>query len=177
MIAAGLTAAPVVDGHRFVGVLVDPQVTDEAANAGAVADASYPTTSSDANLDAALDAMVSAGVNWIPVVERGRVAGLIAMTDVIGGYQTALRRALRLLTGVTGTAVLMEATIDADSPLAGARIANAPWPPGSVAVSIDRHSQLVAPTPETELRAGDVVVIVAPSGSEPAIRALFGGVT
>jgi H+/Cl- antiporter ClcA len=177
MTAAGLTAAPVVDGDRFLGVLADPQVVDGAAKAGAAADTSYPTISTDSNLDAALDAMVSAGVNWIPVLEHGRVAGLIAMTDVIGGYQTALRRALRLLTGVTGTAVLMEATIDADSPLAGARIANAPWPPGSVAVSIDRHSQLVAPTPETELRAGDVVVIVAPSGSEPAIRALFGGVT
>jgi Trk K+ transport system NAD-binding subunit len=65
----------------------------------------------------------------------------------------------------------------ADSVLAGARIANAAWPRGSVAVSIDRHNQLVAPTPDTELLAGDVVVIVAPSGSEPTIRALFGEVT
>jgi H+/Cl- antiporter ClcA len=179
MTAAGLTAAPVVGGDRFIGVLADPQLDEGggAANAGAAADASYPTISSDANLDAALDTMVSAGVNFMPVLEDGRVAGLIAMPEVIGGYQTALRRALRLLTGVTGAAVLMEATVKADSVLAGARIANAPWPRGSVAVSIDRHSQLVAPTPETELRAGDVVVIVAPSGSEPTIRALFGEVT
>jgi Trk K+ transport system NAD-binding subunit len=40
-------------------------------------------------------------------------------------------------------------------------------------VSIDRHSQLVAPTPDTELHAGDVVVVVAPAGTETQIRALF----
>lgn len=175
MLSAGLKVAPVVDGHRFVGVLaVEEPVDDDALTARAAADASYPTVSTDASLDSALDAMVSAGVNWIPVLDQDRVAGVIAMTEIIGGYQTALRRALRLLTGVTGTAVLMEATVGADSPFAGIRVASAPWPAGCVAVSIDRHSQLVAPTPDTELHAGDVVVVVAPAGAEAAIRTLFG---
>ena len=175
MHAAHLTVAPVVDGHRFVGVLASDEPDDsDTTTAEAAADTSYPSVSSDANLDSALDAMVSAGVNWIPVLERDRVAGVIAMTEVIGGYQTALRRALRLLTGVTGTAVLMEVAGGADSPFAGMRMSRAPWPVGCVAVSIDRHSQLVAPTPDTELRAGDVVVVVAPAGTETEIRALFG---
>jgi CBS domain-containing protein len=175
MRAAGLMVVPVVDGQRFVGVLASGEpVDDDGVTGRAAADASYPTVSSDASLDSALDVMVSAGVNWIPVLERDRVAGVIAMTEVIGGYQTALRRALRLLTGVTGTAVLMEATVGVHSPFAGVRVANAPWPAGCVAVSIDRHSQLVAPTPDTELHAGDVVVVVAPVGAEAAIRTLFG---
>ena len=174
MRAAGLMLAPVVDGDRFVGVLARQEPDGDDVTAGAAADASYPTVSSDANLDSALDAMVSAGVNWIPVLERDRVAGVIAMTEVIGGYQTALRRALRLLTGVTGTAVLMEATVGAGSPFAGVRVASAPWPAGCVAVSIDRHSQLVAATSDTELQVGDVVVVVAPAGAEAAIRTLFG---
>jgi CBS domain-containing protein len=176
MHAANVTAVAVVDGNRFLGVVSSDQPTDERATAGSAADASYPTVSSDASLDSALDAMVSAGVNWIPVLERDRVVGVIAMTEVIGGYQTALRRALRLLTGVTGTAVLMEATVGVDSPFAGSRVATAPWPKGCVAVSIDRQSQLVAPTPDTELQAGDVVVVVAPAGAEVAIRTLFGDV-
>ena len=117
--------------------------------------------------------MVSAGVNWIPVLDGERVAGVIAMTEVIGGYQTVLRRTLRLLTGVTGTAVLMEATVGPVSQLVGARVSAARWPSGCVAVSIDRHSQLLAPTPDTELCAGDVVVVVAPAGAEAAIRSLF----
>jgi predicted transcriptional regulator len=124
-----LSVAPVVDDGRFVGVLSSDDHDDsDTTTAGAAADIEYPTVSSDANLDSALDAMVSAGVNWIPVLERDRVAGVLAMTEVIGGYQTALRRALRLLTGVTGTAVLMEVTVGADSPFAGRRVSRAPWP-------------------------------------------------
>jgi CBS domain-containing protein len=173
--AAHAPGASVVDGVRYLGVVTsDAADVEDTTTAGAAADSAYPSVSSDASLDSALDAMVSAGVNWIPVLERDRVLGVIAMTEVIGGYQTALRRALRLLTGVTGTAVLMEATISPESPLAGTRVANAPWPRGCVAVSIDRQSQLVSPTPETELKAGDVLVVVAPAGAETTIRALFG---
>lgn len=178
-----LNGAPVVDaGGRFIGVVSDAAEGDSEAEAGgepgamtaeAAADLSYPTVSSDANLDSALDAMVSAGVHWIPVLERDRVRGILAMSEVIGGYQTALRRTLRLLTGVSGRALLMEATIGDTSPFAGQRVGSAPWPPGCVALSIDRHGQVVAATPETELLPGDVVVVVAPARAEPRIRSLF----
>lgn len=184
MRAVQLMAAPVVDGARYVGTLAVDTVTDhngshgddkEGRTAGAAADAAHPVVSSDASLDAALDAMVSAGASSIPVLDGDRLVGVIAMTEIIGGYQTALRRALRLLTGVTGTAILTEVTVGAGSPFAGARVGEAPWPPGCVAVSIDRQSQLVAPTPETELHTGDVVVVVAPAGAEGRLRALFDG--
>lgn len=169
------TRAPVVDGDRFLGVITsDMDGENSLPTAGAAADTTYPTVSSDAKLDSALDAMVSAGVNWIPVVEHDRVAGVIAMSEVIGGYQTALRRTLRRLAGVTGHAVLIETMVAEGSAMAGTRVANAPWPGGCVAVSIDRHSALVAPTPETELLPGDLVVVVAPAGAEPEIRRLFG---
>lgn len=171
-----LNGAPVVDGSgRFVGVVSGESTGDDEAEVtvGAVADTSYPTVSSEASLDSALDAMVSASVNWIPVLDRDRLRGVIAMSEVIGGYQTALRRTLRRLTGVSGGAVLIEAKIGEDSPFAGARVAGAPWPPGCVALSIDRHSQLVAPMPDTELLVGDVVVVAAPSTVEPRIRRLF----
>ena len=173
--AASATSAPVVDGTHYQGVVaLDGDVEhDQAALVTAATDTTHPTVSADASLDSALDAMVSAGVGSLPVLERDRVVGVIAMTEVIGGYQTALRRALRLLTGVTGTAVLMEVTVADGSPFAGRRVASAPWPTGCVAVSIDRHSQLVAPTPDTEIHPGDVLVLVAPAGAETAIRALF----
>ena len=64
---ARATRAPVVDGDRFLGVITsDMDGGQGAPTAGAAADGTYPTVSSDANLDSALDAMVSAGVNWIP---------------------------------------------------------------------------------------------------------------
>jgi CBS domain-containing protein len=174
--SAHLARAPVVDaGGRFLGV-VSSEETDGGggATAGTAADIAYPTVSSEASLDSALDAMVSAGTNWVPVLERDRIVGVIAMADVIGGYQTALRRTLRLLTGVTGRATLIEATVGEGSAFAGAQVSNAPWPAGAVAVSIDRRSQLVSPTPDTQLQPGDVIVVVAPAGAEDEIRVLFG---
>jgi CBS-domain-containing membrane protein len=171
---AHLTRAPVVDaGGRFVGVVSSGE-TDGGATAGTAADIAYPTVSSEASLDSALDAMVSAGTNWVPVLERGRIVGVIAMAEVIGGYQTALRRTLRLLTGVTGRATLIEATVGEGSAFAGLPVSSAPWPAGAVAVSIDRRNQLVSPTPDTELQPGDLIVVVAPAGAEAEIRALFG---
>ena len=174
--AARLARAPVVNaGGRFLGVVSSDGTGDSGgATAGTAADTSYPTVSSDASLDSALDAMVSAGTNWIPVLERERIVGVLAMAEVIGGYQTALRRTLRLLTGVTGRATLIEATVGEGSRFAGVRVGTAPWPAGAVALSIERRSQLLAPAPDTELRPGDVVVVVAPAGAEAEIRALFG---
>jgi hypothetical protein len=142
--------------------------------ARAAADSSYPFVSSEASLDSALDVMVSAGTNWVPVLERDRIVGVIAMSEVIGGYQTALRRTLRLLTGVTGRAVLMEASVREGSRFDGTTVGSAPWPPGCVALTIERSSQLVAPTPDTPLLAGDVVVVVGPAGAEASIRSSFG---
>ncbi|MEX0790395.1 MAG: chloride channel protein [Actinomycetota bacterium] len=173
--AAGISRAPVVaaDG-RFAGVVSDDgSVQAPDASAGSAADVAYPTVSSESNLDSALDAMVSAETNWVPVLEGDRIIGVVAMSEMIGGYQSALRRTLRLLTGISGKAVLMEVVVHEGSPFAGAQVSEAPWPAGCVALSIDRHSQLLGPTPETELMAGDVVVVVAPGGAEESIRRLF----
>lgn len=60
---------------------------DEAdVTAGAIADRSYPTVPSDRGLDFALDAMVSAGVDWVNRLVglrqvRSRTAGLTVLFD------------------------------------------------------------------------------------------------
>jgi len=66
--------------------------------------------------------------------------GTIVTSDVIGGYQRALRRSLRLLADVKGGSVLVEAPVGDGSPFAGATVAAAPWPQRSVALSVDRGS-------------------------------------
>jgi len=170
--AQGLPGGPVVcsDG-KFVGVLsLNPALQPDGSTAEVVADRSYPTVPPDQGLDFALDAMVSAGVGWIPVVDGSKLAGIVAMNEVIGGYQRALRRSLRLLADVGGGSVLVEAAVSEASPFAGATVASAPWPPGSFALSIDRRSQLITPRPDTPLRAGDVVVAVVPAAAESELR-------
>jgi H+/Cl- antiporter ClcA len=165
-----LPGAPVVGGDgRFVGVLSKaptelPEVSDRDV------DRSYPTVRPDHGLDVALDSMVSGGLRWLPVVDAGHLVGIVAMNEVIGGYQRALRRSLHLLADVRGGSVLVEAVVSDTSPFARTTVAAAPWPRGSFALSIDRHSQLITPLPDTVLEGGDVVVVVVPAAAESALR-------
>jgi CBS domain-containing protein len=179
--AAGVRGAPVVgDDGELLGVLSssDPASRDGDLVASAVADRTYPTVMSDQGLDVALDAMVSAGAGWLPVLDRGQVVGIVAMSEVITGYQHALRRSTRLLADITGDTALVEVTVAETSPFAGKTVATAPWPRGSFALSIDRHSQLIAPRPDTALQSGDVVVAVVPAWAEADLRrGLDGGGT
>ncbi len=169
-----LPGAPVVRDGSFAGV-ASMGGSEQHATAAAASDRAYPTVEPDQTLDVALDAMVSAGVKWLPVVRHSDVVGVVAMTEVIGGYQDALRRSSRRLLDLRGRSSIVEAEVAATSPLAGSTVAAAPWPSGAVALSIDRSSQLLTPRPETELCPGDVIVVVVPAPSEPELRALFGG--
>jgi CIC family chloride channel protein len=177
--ASSLPGAPVVgDGDEFLGVVLR-DATHHAGDltARAIADLSYPTVPSDQGLDFALDAMVSAGAGWVPVVDGPRVVGIVAMNEIISGYQHALRRSLRLLADIAGSSVLVEAPVAKASPFAGTTVATAPWPRGSFALSIDRHSQLIAARPETTIQAGDVVVAVVPAEAEAELRRRLNGAT
>jgi CBS domain-containing protein len=171
--AKNLPGAPVVaDNGELVGV-VSANGSKPTADASSqdVIDRSYPSVPADRGMDFALDAMVSAGVDWVPVVDdRSRVVGIVAMNQVIAGYQRALRRSLHQLADVRGSSVLVEAPIGETSPFAGTTVASAPWPRGTVVLSIDRHSQLITPQPQTSLHAGDVKVAVAPAATETALR-------
>jgi H+/Cl- antiporter ClcA/predicted transcriptional regulator len=174
----GLTGAPVVAGEgELIGVVSSDGTHHHAdVTVGAIADRSYPTGPSDQGMDFALDVMVSAGVGWVPVVDRrSRVVGIVAMNEVIGGYQRALRRSLHRLADIRGSSVLVEAPIAETSQFAGTTVASAPWPRGTVALSIDRHSQLIAPQPETPLQPGDVVVAVVPAAAEAELRERLDG--
>ena len=115
--------------------------------------------------------MVSAGVAWLPVGDRrAHVVGIIATNEIIAGYQRALRRSLHQLADIRGSSVIVEAPVAKTSPFVGTTVASAPWPRGTVVLSIDRHSQLIAPQSETPLHAGDVIVAVAPAATETELR-------
>jgi CBS domain-containing protein len=175
--AKPVPGAPVIDEHGdVIGVLSrDSSSIDDDTTAGSLADRTHPTVSVDHSLDVALDTLVSAGITWAPVTEGRVLRGIIAITDIIAAYQRGLRRSQHLLADLTGTAVIVEAVVDAQSPFAGTPVREAPWPRGSVALSVDRHSQLITPQPDTTLEAGDVVVVVVPADREHELRQRFNG--
>ncbi|MGH9000653.1 MAG: TrkA C-terminal domain-containing protein [Acidimicrobiia bacterium] len=87
----------------------------------------------------------------------------------------AIRSLHSLSLPVSNPGRLLEAKVGADSPLAWTVVSEAPWPAGSLAVSLDRHGHLFSPTPETELQPDDVVVVVASSAAGSEVRRLLVG--
>lgn len=177
LVARQLAGAAVIgDDGNFVGVLSsDATQHGKDSTASVVADRDYPSVAPDQGLDVALDVMVSAGASWVPVVDAHKVVGTVGMSEIIAGNQRALRRSLRLLAGTNGNTVLVETAIADGSPFAGTTVATAPWPSGSFVLSLERHSQLIAPRPETELQPGDLVAAVISSEGEAELRRRLGG--
>jgi chloride channel protein, CIC family len=62
---------------------------------------------------------------------------------------------------------LIEITVTEDSPAAGRKLNDAPWPPGSTPVSVLRGRQLHAPHPGTGLVPGDRVSLLIPAPQNP----------
>lgn len=82
---------PVVDGDRLVGLVTDRdivvRVVAEGRDPGSttlrdIASSDLKTVSPDDDLDVALQTMASAQVRRLPVVEDGRLVGIVAQADV-----------------------------------------------------------------------------------------------
>jgi CIC family chloride channel protein len=92
-------------------------------------------------------------------VERGAEAAEFAVDDPssrihlptspLSGYET------------------VEITIDARSPALGKGVDDVLWPPGCLVVAISEGRELVAPRGDAELRAGERVIILAPTAHPP----------
>ena len=66
--------------------------------------------------------------------------------------------------------VLLEATVAVASPLAGKMLKEIPFPSGALVVSITRDEGTVFPRGDTELQAGDRVMLVTDARNERAVR-------
>ncbi len=61
---------------------------------------------------------------------------------------------------------IVEVTIRPGSPALGRRVGEVPWPTGSIVVAVSERRELVTPRSDLELRAGERVILLAPtSGS------------
>jgi cell volume regulation protein A len=81
---------------------------------------------------------------------------------------------LEIESGVPLGERLLAFHIDEALAVAGSSLADLPLPEGAAVVLVVRGSQLVPATPETRLKAGDHVYVIAGAGDEPLIRLMFG---
>lgn len=82
---------PVVDGDRLVGLLTDRDIvvrvvaegrSPESTTIGEIASTDLATVSPDEDLDRALQLLAERRVRRLPVVEGGRLVGMVAQADV-----------------------------------------------------------------------------------------------
>ena len=181
---AGLPGAPVIDPNgKFVGVVQHKILIAalEEADGGSVERLlrdEWPAIFEHDHLDVVIDGLTSSNVNWACVIDpKGRVAGIIGMSDLIRGYRQALRSSLTRLADVRKKTTLIEETVGESSPLVGKPISQAEWPPGSVALSLVRGTQLIFPSADTLLENGDIISLIAAVRHGREIRAQIRGAT
>jgi CBS domain-containing protein len=174
---ARVPGAPVVDADgRFCG-RVDARALDEAEDdetVAQVADHGDQAVVADETLDAVADRLSSAGTSWLPVLVMEQVAGIVGMTELIGGYRRMLSISLKRL-AEAGRTVLVEERVGERSEVAGKRVRDVPWSPGTVVVSVQREGQLLLVNGSTRLETDDLLSALTHPESETVLRSRIAG--
>ena len=128
-------------------------------------------THPDETLGEALQRMSAADVGRLPVVAREdprHILGILRRADVIRAYDIALTRRVTLRNRAhqvqlgTFSGMDVEEILIADgSPCAGKRMREVPWPHDCVVASLQRDGQTLIPRGDTQLQAGDLLLVVA----------------
>ena len=178
-----LPGAPVVDDGHLTGVFTLSDVEHVPPDDRPTLPIARVMTSNpisiepSASLDRALDSLATAGVSWMPVTEepRGRVLGTVSAASIVQAYRGALNWTVHRLRGITSGTVLLESRLDAGSPLAGKYLRETHLPPETLVVSIQRDGVTIMPRGDTQLRPGDLLVIITGEASESTVRAYLEG--
>jgi CIC family chloride channel protein len=177
----GLPGAPVVDEREaFVGVVRAGELAEMAgqspdAELGRVADPTAPTVAVDATLDVALESLMQARSNWIPVLgDRREVVGIMTTSSLVRGYRAGLQGNLRRMSQVTADAAVVDGTVGAGAPLAGAPLRAAGLPVGTIVMTVQRGTEQVLPSGDTVLQAGDRVGILTRRADQQLVERLLG---
>ncbi len=136
----------------------------------------------DETLDVALRRMSERDVGRLPVVDRRdprRLVGLLRRVDVTRAYniavarRTALRhRAQEARLGIVSGAQVEEIRVEPGAPCAGRPVRAVGWPRDALIAAVRRGGRVLIPRGDTVLLPGDVLTVVAESGSADALRAL-----
>jgi CIC family chloride channel protein len=124
----------------------------------------------ETTLDDALEQITAADAGQAMVLEREQPVGQLTTRDIVASYKLALARGVRRTRRLGAESELLEATVAASSPLAGKMLKEIPFPAGALVVSITRDDGTVFPRGDTELQAGDRVMLVADARSESTVR-------
>lgn len=173
-----LPGAPVVDErHAFIGSVRTERLgeADPDLEVARAADPTNPTVSVTAHLDLALEALIYARSNWVPVLDDTRqVVGIITTSALVRGYRAGLQGNLRQISQVTRDVAVIDATLTDDAPLARKSLQDAGLPVGTIVMTLQRGAEQLLPRGDTVLEPGDRVGILTRRPDEDRVRTLLG---
>ncbi len=182
---------PVVADDVLVGVVsvTDLRRSSEPDDVGTVAEVMTPrpvTVDPNTPVSRALERMAALGVGRLPVVDSDnprRLVGMFRREEAVKAYHEALTSTtdhhlhrLRLAQRTQPDAGYYDFRVPLGSIADGRRIRDVAWPEGSTLVSIRRNRELLVPSGDVELVAGDVVTAFGtPSSRQRMIDRLNAG--
>ncbi|NPV57524.1 MAG: CBS domain-containing protein, partial [Anaerolineae bacterium] len=133
-------------------------------------------------LDQALKKMGVQDIGRLPVVSPEnphRLVGLLRRSDVIRAYDSALIRRTALRHRMEGSRLgvftgleVEEVRIEPGATIVDQQMRGVAWPVDCLVASIQRGRRLIVPHGETELKAGDTLVVVGSEADLVAVRGL-----
>ncbi len=167
---------PVVNKKGFLTGILTSQDIERARDKTLVGEActreveiAYP----DETLNMALRRMSRRDVGRLPVVARDnpqKLLGILRRADVVRAYDIALTRrtaqrhheqSIRIDAFTPARVDVTDIAVENKAACDGKRMSEIPFPHESVIASVRRGGQVFIPRGETELRAGDILVVVA----------------
>lgn len=129
--------------------------------------------SPEMTLDDALEQISAADSHQAMVLERDLPIGQVTTRDIVATYKLALARGVRRTRRLGAESTMLEATLASGSPLAGKMLKEIPFPADALVISIMREDGPVFPRGDTDLRAGDRVMLVTDTQGESTVRAFL----
>jgi H+/Cl- antiporter ClcA/CBS domain-containing protein len=171
MEASGVEAAPLVDVHgHYVGAVAlerlrEANTEPEAPSLASLVDTGFLPIRGSEHLDIVLDTLTSTPQTWAAVVDdERRVIGTIAISDLVPSYRRSLQANLRRVSELSGTTGSLDVVVTKASPLVGASLQAAGLPQGVLVTAIERGRELIRPTGNTIILAGDRLMALGASG-------------
>ena len=160
MEVAGVGGAPVVDAAgRFEGTVALAELTeapDQASRVGDLADAGAPAIVLGSHLDTALESITSVHMSWVSVLDDDRrVVGVLSISDLVASYRRELLASAQRVSALGAASGAFELCVGEDSDLAGHTLRTAELPEGSLVTSIARNGEVLTPSGDVVLEAGD----------------------